>query len=136
MWSPCRNDRMKQLLLFDRHLLGSLLCSLMLITDKVENTMDHQKDDHFHFVQTESFHFPPGCFNRNDQIAEEVGVERGVLALPHRKSKDIGRFIPAEVSAIQFVNLNIVDQHDAELSIRECQFGQCPLGRSSYSSWV
>jgi hypothetical protein len=39
-----------------------------------------------------------------------------------------------EVSTIQFLNLDIIDQQDTEFGIRKCQVDQYPLGRSSYPS--
>lgn len=128
------DHRVKQLVLFGGHLLGSLPCSFVLITDKMEDTMDDQKDDHFRMVQAESLHFPEGCLNRNHQIAEEMGMKRGEFTLPHWKCEDVGWFVPTEVSTVQCLNLGIVDQKKAQFSIRMFQLGQYPLGCPSYSS--
>ena len=94
--------------------------------------MDHQEGDHFHRAKTRSFRLALGRLNRNDQISEEMGMEVWKLALPHRESEDIGRFVPAKVPAVQFLNLDIIDQQEAEFSVKKPQVGQYPLGRPSY----
>ena len=104
------DSKMKELFLFEGHLTSSFLRPLMLIAEKMKNTMDHQEDDHLHLVQTESFLLAPGCLNRNDQIPEELGMKNGEFAFPHREGKDVGRFVYTEISPIQCLNLSIIDQ--------------------------
>ena len=75
---------------------------------EVEGTMG-QIPGPVHLVQTELFHLAPGCFNRNDQIAKEIGVKSGELTFSHWKGKDVGRFVHVEISFVQDLNLNIVN---------------------------
>ena len=123
---------MEEFFLFDGHLPGAFFCPLMLIANQVKHTMDHQKDDHFHFVKTEPIRLALGCLHRNHQVTEEMGMEGWKFSLPHGESQDIGRFIPAEVSTVQRLNLEIIDKKKAELSLKKPQFGQYPLDRPSY----
>jgi hypothetical protein len=58
-------------------------------------------------------------FNGNDQVPQKVRVERSVFTLSHRKSEDIGGFVPLEIVTIEFPNLGIVDQQDAQFGIRK-----------------
>ena len=57
------DDTVEQLLLPDGHLPRSLFRSYVFISHEMENPMDHQEGDHFHFVQTKSFHLAPSCLN-------------------------------------------------------------------------
>jgi hypothetical protein len=72
--------------------------------------MDHQKGDHFHLIQPELFHLALGCLNRYDQVAEQMGMKSRELAFPHWKGKDVGRPVQTEISLVQGLDLNIVDQ--------------------------
>jgi len=48
-------------------------------------------------------------FNGNNQVPQKVRMERGVFALSHWKSKDVGGLVPLEVPTIEFPNLGIID---------------------------
>ena len=98
--------------------------------------MDHEEDDHLHRVETKPARLALSGFNGNDQIPQEVRMKGGVCSLSHWKGEDVGRLISLKVSAIEFPDLSIIDQQDAQFSIRECQVCQYPLARSSYLSWV
>ena len=63
-----------------------------------------------------------------------MGVEGRKLPFSHGKGQDIGRFVSTEVSPIQLLNLEIIDEEKAKLSLKQPQFGQYPLGRPSYFS--
>jgi hypothetical protein len=52
---PVCGNTVEKLLLFNGHLLRSLSRPFMFISDEMENPVDHQKGDHFHFIQTKSF---------------------------------------------------------------------------------
>ena len=92
--------------------------------------MNHQKGDHLRLIQAESLGLAFGCFNGDDEIAQKVGMERWKLALFHGEGEDIGGFVPAEETAIQFPNLLVIDQQETELHLMEFQAGQylsdCP----------
>jgi hypothetical protein len=96
--------------------------------------MDHQEDNHSHFVKAEPIRLALGRLHRNHQISEEMGMKGRKLPFPHREGQDIGRFIPVEVSPIQRLNLEIIDKQEAQLSLKKPQFGQYPLGHPSYFS--
>lgn len=63
-------------------------------------------------------------------------MEGAVFSLSHWKGKDVGRLVSLKISTIEFPNLGIIDQQDAQFSIRKRQLCQYPLARSSYPSWV
>ena len=96
----------------------------MFITEKVKNPVDHQKDDHGHLVQAKSFHLAPGGFHRNHQVSEEMGMKGGEFTFSHWKGKDIRRFVQAEISPVQYLNLRIIDEQEAQLSLKKSQLGQ------------
>ena len=96
--------------------------------------MDHQKDNRFHLIQAESGGLTPGCLHRDDQVTEKLRVQDGKLSLSHREGDDIGRPIPMKILSIQFLNPGIIDEQNAQLSLRELQVGQYFLDRSSNSS--
>ncbi len=75
----------KQFPLFEGHLPGAFFRPLMLITDQVKHSMDHQQDHHFLAVETETVRLALGRFNRNHQISEKVGVEGRKLSFSHRE---------------------------------------------------
>ncbi len=125
---------LEEFLLSGGHLAGSLFRSLVLIADQMENTMDHQQDDHSHFIETESVGLAPGRLNGYHDISQEVGMEDGKLSLPHWEGQDVRRFIPMEVPLIQRLDLKVVDKQEAELCIKKSQFGQYPSGHPCYLS--
>jgi hypothetical protein len=133
---PSSNSVAEEFFLFDCHLTSSFPRPLVLISKKMKNAMDHQNGHHFHGLQTKSIRLAPCRFHRDNQVPQEVGVENGKFSLPHRESKDIGGFFSMEVLPIQFLYLSILHQQDTEFSIRECQFGQYPLGHPFYLSSV
>jgi len=100
------------------HLPGSLFASLVLIADQMENAMDHQQDDHSHFIETESIGLALGRLNGYHDISEEVGMQERELSLSHGECQDICWFIPMEVSLIQRLDLKIVDKQEAELRLK------------------
>jgi hypothetical protein len=114
----------EQLFLFEGHLPGPLFSPLMLVANQVENAMDHQKDNHFHVIEAETVRLALGRLNGNHQVTEEMGMEGRKFSLPHGKGQDIGRFIPAEVSPVQRLDLEIIDKEKAELSLKKPQFRQ------------
>ena len=106
----------------------------MVVSEKVEDAVDRQEQDHFLFVQTEAGRLVLSRFNGNDYIAEEIGVEAMGFPFSHWEGKDIGGFIPAEMTTIQLLNLGIIDKGNAEFSIRQGQVGQYRSNRPSYFS--
>ena len=118
------------------HLPGSLFRSLVLIADQMENAMDHQQDDHSHFIETESIGLALGCLNGYHDISEEMGMQDGELSFSHGECQDIRRFIPAEISPIQSFDLKIIDKQEAELRLKQPRFGQYLSGRLSYFSSI
>jgi hypothetical protein len=106
----------------------------MLIANQVKDSMDHQEDDHFHFVETEPIRLALRRLDGNHQVSEELGMEGRELSFSHGKGQDIGRFIPTEVLAIQRLNLEVIHKEEAELGLKKPQFGQYPLSRPSYFS--
>jgi len=84
-----------------------------VIPKQVEDTMDHQKDDHSFSTETELIRLTLGCFHRNDQVSQKMGVKYSELSFPHGEGKDVGRPVTAKVSPVQFSNPGIVDEHDA-----------------------
>ncbi len=125
---------MKEFLLLEGHLPGAFSRPLMLIANQVKHSMNHQKDNHFHIVETETVRLALGCFDRNHQVSEEMGMKGGELPFSHGEGQDIGRFIPPEVFPIQRLNLGVIHKQEAELRLKKPQFGQYPLGRPSYFS--
>jgi hypothetical protein len=123
---------LEEFFLFDGHFARSFSRSLVFISDQMKNAMDHEEDKHLHRVQAKSIGLALSCLYRNRQVTEKMGMKGGILSFPHREGEDIGGFVSMEVSTIQFLNLDIIDQQDTELGIRKCQVDQYPLGRSSY----
>ncbi len=76
-------DLLEEFTLFEGHLPGAFFRPLMLIANQVKHAMDHQKDHHFHIVETETVRLALGCFNRNHQVSEEMGMEGGELSFSH-----------------------------------------------------
>lgn len=91
----------------------------MVVADQMKNSMDHQEDDHLHRIETKPTGLAVSGFNGNDQVPQKVRVERRILAFSHRKSEDIGGFVPLEISTIEFLNLGIIDQQDAQFGIKK-----------------
>ena len=125
---------MEEFRLFEGHLPGPFFRPLMLIANQVKDSMDHQEDDHFPFVETEPIRLALRRLDRNHQVSKEMGVEGRELSFPHGKGQDIGRFIPTEVLPIQRLNLEVIHKEEAELGLKKPQFGQYPLSRPSYFS--
>lgn len=94
--------------------------------------MDHQKGDHPKIIQTEPIRLTLGRLGGDDQISQERGVQGGSLPFSHRESEDIGGFVPVKVMPIQFLNLGIVNQEDAEFRVRKSQGGQYLVSCLSY----
>jgi len=132
-FSPSCNDA-EEFFLFEGHLPGAFFRPLMLIANQVKHAMDHQKDHHFHIVETETARLALGCFNRNHQVSEEMRMEGRELSFSHGEGQDIGRFVPTEVLPIQGLNLKVIHEQEADLGLKKPQFGQYPLGRPSYFS--
>ena len=84
-------------------------------------------------VQAETIRLTPSRVHGDDHISQQLRVEGDKLSLPHGEGKNIGRFITAEISPVQFLNLAVVDKGDADFSIREGQVGQ---DRFSYFSLI
>ena len=55
----------KLLFLFEGHLPSPFFRPLMLIANQVQDSMDHQEDDHFHFVEAEPIRLALSRLNRN-----------------------------------------------------------------------
>jgi hypothetical protein len=114
---------LEECFLFDGHFARSLSRPLVLISVQVKNAVDHEEDQHLHRIQAKSIGLASSCLYRNGQVTQKMGMQGRALSLPHREGKDIGRFVSMEVSTIQFLNLDIIDQQDTEFGIRKCQFG-------------
>ncbi len=55
----------------------------MVIADEMKDAMDHQEDEHFLIVQTESIGLTFGCFYGDGQVSEYMGVYAGKLLCFH-----------------------------------------------------
>ncbi len=127
------ND-VKEFFLLEGHLPGPFFRPLMFVSNQVKHAMDHQQDNHFHLVKTETVRLALGGFNRNHQIPQKVRLQGGKLSFSHGEGQNIGRFIAAEVLSIQCLNLEVVHKQEAEFGLKKPQFGQYPLGHLSYFS--
>jgi hypothetical protein len=58
-------------------------------------------------------------FNRNDQVPQKMRMEGRVFTLSHWKSEDIGGLVPLKVPTIEFSNLGILNQQDAQFGVRK-----------------
>lgn len=94
--------------------------------------MDHQKGDHPKIIQTEPIRLTLGRLDGDDQISQERRVQGGSPPFSHRESEDIGGFVPVKVTPIQFLNLGIVNEKDAQLRFRKFQGGQYLVSCLSY----
>ena len=54
-------------------------------------------------------------------------MKGGEFTFPHWKGKDVRRLVQAEVLPVQYLNLRIIDQEEAQLSLKKSQLGQYPL---------
>jgi len=61
-------------------------------------------------------------------------MKGGEFPFSHRKGEDVRRLVHMEIPEIQGLNLNVVDQEEAQVSVRESQLGQYSLGYLSYFS--
>ena len=122
------SDRLLQefLLLLD-HFSSPLLRPFMLIAKQMEDAVDHQEDDHLRSIETETIRLTSGRVHRDDHISQELRVDRNERSFPHGKGKDIGGFVTAQITPIQFLNLTVIDKRDAEFSLREGRFLQDPF---------
>ncbi len=125
---------LEKFLLSEGHLTGFLFCPFVFIADQMENSVDHQQDDHSHFIETESLGLTPGRLDGYHNISKEMGMENRELSLPHREGQDVCWIIPMEVLLIQCLDLKIIDKQEAELCIKKLRFGQYPSGHFSYFS--
>jgi hypothetical protein len=89
----------------------------MFVPDQVKNSMDHQEDDHLRRIETKPTGLTLSGFNGNDQVPEKVRMESGVFAFSHWESEDIGGLVSLKISTIEFSNLGILNQQDAQFSI-------------------
>ena len=94
--------------------------------------MDHQKGDHSKIVQTEPIRLTLSRLGGDDQISQKTGVQREALSFSHGEGEDIRGLVPVKVAPIQFLNLRIVNQEDAEFPFRKSQGGQYLVSRPSY----
>ena len=98
----------------------------MIVSDEVEDAVDHQKCDHAYLVETELIRLALGRFDRNDEVTQEIGLKTRGLALAHGKSEDIRRLVPLKILPIQCPNPCIAHKEDAQFCLRKFQFGQYP----------
>ncbi len=80
--------------------------------------MDHQEDNHFHFIETESLGLALGRLNGNHDVPKEMGLEVREPSFSHRKGQNIRWFIPAEVLLIQRLDLEIIDKQEAQFRVK------------------
>ncbi len=79
--------------------------------------MNHQEDEHFQLIETESLGLALGRLNGNHDVSEEIGLQGRELPFSHREGQDIRWFIPAEVSLIQCLDLEIIDKQEAQFRV-------------------
>jgi len=103
----------------------------MFVTQEVEDSMDHQKDDRLHLIETETIRLAPGGVDRNDYVTQDLRMEGRKVSLSHGEGKDIRWLIAAEVASIQFLYLDVVDERDAQFNIGRGHFSQDRFGRPS-----
>jgi len=111
------------LLLFD-HFSGPLLRPFMFIAKQMEDAVNHQEDDHLRSIETETIRLTPGHVHGDNHISQELRVDGSERSFAHGKGKDIGGFVTAQITPVQFLNLSVINERDAEFSIREGRFVQ------------
>ncbi len=109
------DDPAKQLLLLLGHFVRSLPLPFMVVTHQMKNTVDHEKDDHLYLLQSEAIGLPPGRVQRDDHVPQELRVEGNERPFSHGEGKNVGGFVTAQITPVQFLNLSIIDQGDADL---------------------
>jgi len=114
------------LLLFD-HFSSPLLRPFMLIAKQMEDAVDHQEDDRLRSIETETIRLTPGRIHGDNHIPQELRVDGNEGSFRHGKGKDIGGFVTTQITPIQVLNLTVIDERDAEFSLREGRFVQDPL---------
>jgi len=104
-----------------RHQPGISGVFLVVIAEQVQNAV-HQEFLHTAFQRhSRLFAFPFGRFDRDDDIAEQMGRNICEFAFTHRKGDDIGRPRPAQILSVQLSNCGIIDEQDGKLRLRTAQ---------------
>jgi len=106
-------DFLEELLLFEGHLSGFLLRSLVIVSDEVKDAVDHQKGHHAHFVEAKLTGLALGRFDGDDEVTKEIGMKTRGLALTHRKGKNVRRLVPLKILPIQCSDPCIAHKEDA-----------------------